>query len=256
MYAAIRATEYYLPARGLSNEELVREFPAWTAEDVAAKTGIRNRQIAAEDELASDLGVEAARKLFESGHARPLISILSCFARNRPTISCHNRLPRTAAAGRAQIAGALDFNLGCSGFVYGLSLAKGLVETGEARNVLLLTCETYSKHIDPADFSNVPQHFRRCGGGDAHPRPAGRSRGGLPWIGPFVYGTDGSGEANLIVVAAGASEDALRSQNVAGRIARISRTALDGWPGHFFIHVEGSAPSCAELFGEGPHRYG
>ena len=50
--------------------------------------------------------------------------------------------------------GALDFNLGCSGYVYGLSLAKGLILGGMAKNVLLITAETYSKFIHVKDKSN------------------------------------------------------------------------------------------------------
>ena len=71
--------------------------------------------------------------------------------------------------------GALDFNLGCSGYVYGLGLAKGLVETGQARKVLLLTAETYSKFLDPAD-NGVRTIFGRCRGRHARRRrPSRRS---------------------------------------------------------------------------------
>ena len=55
--------------------------------------------------------------------------------------------------GLRQDCGALDFNLGCSGFVYGLALAKGLIETGSASRVLLLTADTYSRFIHPGDKS-------------------------------------------------------------------------------------------------------
>ncbi|MDG1859568.1 MAG: hypothetical protein P8I94_10720 [Emcibacteraceae bacterium] len=50
--------------------------------------------------------------------------------------------------------GALDFNLGCSGYIYGLSLAKGLIASGQAQRVLLVTSETYSKHIKESDVAN------------------------------------------------------------------------------------------------------
>ena len=50
--------------------------------------------------------------------------------------------------------GSLDFNLGCSGYVYGLSLAKGLINSGQAKKVLLVTAETYSNYIHSKDRSN------------------------------------------------------------------------------------------------------
>jgi 3-oxoacyl-[acyl-carrier-protein] synthase-3 len=95
-------------------------------------------------------------------------------------------------------AGALDFNLGCSGFVYGLSLAKGLIETGQAANVLLITAETYSKFIHPRDGS-VRTIF-----GDAAAAILIRAetRDDEP-LGPFVFGTDGRGAKNLIVPGGG-----------------------------------------------------
>ena len=203
MFAAVRAIEYHLPEGVLTNDELAGAFPGWTPAKIADKTGIVQRHIAAPQECASDLAVAAARKLFASGACRPeeIDFLLLC------TQSPDYFLPTTACIlqdrlGLPTSAGALDYNLGCSGFVYGLSLAKGLVETGQAANVLLVTAETYSKFLHPADRSVRPLF------GDAaaatlvqgrHERPAS----GLPWIGPFVFGTDGKGMENLIVPAGG-----------------------------------------------------
>jgi len=71
LYAAIRAIEYHLPSRELSNEELVKEFPSWDPAKVLAKTGIQRRWLAADGECASDLAVAAAQRLFDSGVCRP-----------------------------------------------------------------------------------------------------------------------------------------------------------------------------------------
>jgi 3-oxoacyl-[acyl-carrier-protein] synthase-3 len=92
----------------------------------------------------------------------------------------------------------MDFNLGCSGFVYGLGLAKGLIETGQARNVLLITAETYSKHIHPGDKS-----VRTIFGDAASATLVQAVHSDHERIGPFVYGTDGRGAKNLIVPAGG-----------------------------------------------------
>ena len=101
--------------------------------------------------------------------------------------------------GISTIAGALDFNPGCSGFVYGLSLAQGLIETKQARRVLLVTAETYSKFIHPLDKS-VRTVF---GDAAAATLVEAVDGDGEPYIGPFIFGTDGSGGADLMVATGG-----------------------------------------------------
>ena len=199
MPAIIKAIEYYLPQRVLTNSQLAANDSKWTAEEIEAKTGIAQRHIASSEECASDLAVAAAKKLFNSGACRPddIDYLLLC------TQSPDYFLPTTACLlqerlGIAQTSGALDFNLGCSGFVYGLGLAKGLIETGQANNVLLITAETYSKYIRPKDM-NVRTLF----GDAAAATLVGHARDGQSQssgsIGPFIYGTNGRGSPNLIV---------------------------------------------------------
>ena len=209
MYAAIRAIDECLPSRTLTNEDLAREFPNWDPAKIEAKTGIRSRRLAGETELASDLAVEAARKLFRRGvcDAADVDFLILC------TQSPDYLLPTTACMvqerlGLGQGVGALDVNLGCSGFIYGLSLAKGLIETSQARRVLLLTCDTYSKYMDAGDFS-VRALFGDGASATlvlAEPLPP---EGHLPWIGPFVFGTDGRGFENFILRRHGLREPAV-----------------------------------------------
>jgi 3-oxoacyl-[acyl-carrier-protein] synthase-3 len=199
MKAAVAAVEYHFPEHCLTNEQLAAEFPEWSVGKIEEKTGIAERWIAAEGECSSDLGVAAARKLFASGVCRPADIDYLLFCTQGPDYF----LPTTACVMQQRLgiptsAGALDFNLGCSGYVYGLGLAKALVETGQATNVLLVTAETYSKFIHPKDKS-VRTLF-----GDAGAATLVR---GVAWndefIGPFVYGTDGCGAKNLIVPTGG-----------------------------------------------------
>jgi 3-oxoacyl-[acyl-carrier-protein] synthase-3 len=193
--AAIGAIEYALPARSLSNEELAASPGGWTASRILQKTGIGSRRVAGPSECASDLAAAAAERLFDSGAVarRDVDFLLLC------TQSPDYFLPTTACIlqerlGLRTSVGALDFNLGCSGYVYGLGLAKGLIETGLARNVLLLTAETYSKFIHPDDRS-----VRTIFGDGAAATLVRAERGPRDLIGPFVFGTDGSGARNLIV---------------------------------------------------------
>jgi len=131
--ASVQAIASYLPAGRLTNEQLATEFGDWDAEKILSKTGISERGLAEPDECASDLGVAAAQKLFERGACRreDIDALLFCTQSPDyflPTTSClaHERL------GLRTECGALDYNLGCSGFVYGLALAKGLIESGTA----------------------------------------------------------------------------------------------------------------------------
>ncbi len=185
--------ESYLPSAVLTNEELAAAQGDWTAEGIFAKTGIRVRHIAAADESALDLAEKAARGLFARKGIDPasIDYLLLC------TQSAPYRLPSPACLlqdrlGLSTSCGALAFDHGCSGFVYGLSLAKGLLAGGLAKRILLVTAETYSKYLAPDDFST------RALFGDGASATL-LTTDDLPRLGAFVFGTDGSGAEQLIV---------------------------------------------------------
>ena len=191
--AFIKALSYYLPERVVTNEELVREFPEWSVDKVAQKVGVDSRHLAAEEETAGDMAEKAARKLFEEYQIDPksIDFLMLC------TQSPDYFLPSTACVlqdrlGIPTSAGAFDYNLGCSGCVYGMALAKGLIAAGIAHNVLLLTAETYNKYLHASDKSN-----RSIFGDGA--AACLISTDGFAEIGEFSLGTDGSGANNLIV---------------------------------------------------------
>lgn len=191
--AYIKAISYYLPEKVVTNEELVKEFPEWSVDKVAQKVGVDSRHLAAEDETAGDMAEKAARKLFEEYGVSPadIDFLLLC------TQSPDYFLPSTACIlqnrlGIPTSAGAFDYNLGCSGCIYGMAVAKGLIAAGIAKNVLLLTAETYTKYLHPSDKSN-----RSIFGDGA--AACLISTDGFAKIGEFALGTDGSGADNLIV---------------------------------------------------------
>lgn len=199
MRAAIQAIEYDLPEQILSSAQLAAEFPDWPVKKIEEKTGIRERHIAGAEECSSDLGVAAARKLFASGACEPATIDYLLFCTQSPDYF----LPSTACVVQDRLgiptsAGALDFNLGCSGFVYGLSLARGLIETGQCRRVLLITADTYSKFIHPLDKS-----VRTIFGDAAAATLIEAVDSDAPQIGPFIFGTDGRGAKDLIVATGG-----------------------------------------------------
>lgn len=199
LHAHLRAIEYFLPEDTLTTEDLAAEFPDWSVEKIDLKTGISCRHIAAENQCSSDLAVAAAQKLFASGACSPgeIDYVLLC------TQSPDHFLPTTACLVQDRLgiptsAGALDFNLGCSGYVYGLGLAEGLIASGQARSILLLTAETYSKFLHSADRS-----VRTIFGDAAAATWISAEESPASALGPFIYGTDGSGGPNLIVPSGG-----------------------------------------------------
>lgn len=191
--AYIKALSYYLPERIVTNEELVKEFPEWSVDKVAQKVGVNSRHLAAEGETAGDMALKASQKLFGDYNIDPKsIDFLMLCTQSPdyflPSTSCvlQNKL------GIPTSAGAFDYNLGCSGCVYGMAIAKGLIAAGVAKNVLLLTAETYNKYLHPSDKSN-----RSIFGDGAAACLV--STDGFAEIGDFSLGTDGSGANNLIV---------------------------------------------------------
>ena len=195
--AFIKDIAYYLPPKTVTNEELVEEFPEWSVDKIADKVGVLERRVVV-DETATDLAVMAAEKLFAQNKVNneDVDFVLFC------TQSPDYKLPSSACIiqdrlGLSTKSGAFDFNLGCSGYEYGLAVAKGLIAAGVSNNVLLLTGETYNKYIHPKDKGN-----RTIFGDGASATII--STEGFAEIGEFCLGTDGSGAKNLIVKTSGA----------------------------------------------------
>ena len=198
MKAFIKAINYALPDGVLTNEQVAAMFPEWTVEKIEKKLGIKQRHITAENETASDIAIKAAEQLFETiGINKEDIDYL-IFVTQSPDY----HLPTTACViqkrmGLSHNLTSIDVNLGCNGFVVGLSLAKAVILAGQAKNVLLLTGETYSKYMHEKDKSN-----RTIFGDGASATIV--STEGIAEIGEFVVGTDGEGADNLIVKTGGA----------------------------------------------------
>ena len=208
-YAAIGPIAIQLPEKVETNDDLQAAHPQWDMNLIFEKTGIASRHIAAEGECSSDLGVQAAERLFaDYGIDRNSIDFL-LFCTQTPDYP----LPTTACLiqdrlGLRSSVGALDFNLGCSGFVYGVAVANGLIQSGAARRVLLITAETYTKYIDAEDRS-----LRTIFGDGAAATLLDAADEPSLW--GFRFGTDGSGADTLMVAKHGCRPlaDALRPRH-------------------------------------------
>ncbi len=220
-YARIGPITVHFPQRLETNAMLQAEFPDWDVNFIAQKTGIEQRYIAAEDETASDLAVAAIEKLFQQHAVDPQSIDFLLYCTQTPDYP----LPTTACLlqdrlGLPSSAGALDFNLGCSGFVYGLAIAQGLIHSGAAKRILLVTAETYTKYIDSSDRS-----LRTIFGDAAACCLIEADSQQSLW--GFQFGTDGSGGDTLLVADGGSrsAADALRPRH---RKRWPSRLYMDG----------------------------
>ena len=188
MRAYITNIEYVLPMK-------IEENPQ---NRLTKKTGILRKHICSSNEIASDLAYRVAEKMFINGVDKNSVDYLILC-----TQSPDYYLPSTACIlqdklGLPTKCGAFDYNLGCSGYIYGLSIAKGLIESDQANKVLLLTAETYSKYINNHDGTVKPLF------GDAATATlisaVDTEELGLDG---FVMGTNGAGYNNLIVPVGG-----------------------------------------------------
>lgn len=181
----------FFPSKVLSNDYLETVFPEWTAEKIEQKVGIVSRHIAGPGETPLDLAEQACLRLFaDYPEAKESIDYLLFCTQNPDFILPGNASILQNRLGLSTSIGSLDYNLGCSGYIYGLSLAKGLLVAKIAKNVLLITAEAYTKRINPKDKGN------RSIFGDAATATF-LSEKDAASIGEFVLGTDGSGANNL-----------------------------------------------------------
>ena len=227
--ATIQAIKSFLPEGKLTNEQLAAEFGDWHAGQILSKTGVAVRGVAGANETASDLGVAAGRRLFASGACAPeeIDFLLFCTQSPdyfTPTSACvmQDRL------GLRTSCGAIDFNQGCSGYVYGLALAKSLIEAGTAAKVLLITADTYTKFINRRDRS-----IRTLFGDGAAATLVTSIEADTEMIGPLVLGTDGRGANEIIVPAGGlrcrpTAETAIEKEDDAGNWRSAQNLYMNG----------------------------
>lgn len=191
MGAILKAIEYYFPEKKITNQDLSEEFPDYDFSKFEYKIGISSRYVVSTEETALDLAEHACRKLFTRIDKNQIDYVLYC------TQSPEYIMPSTACILQDRLnlnktVGAFDFNLGCSGYTYGLSMAKAFIESGQATHILLVTTDTYSKYINRQDRSNRAIF----GDGATASLITASNKNGIY---KFKFGTDGGGFNKLIV---------------------------------------------------------
>lgn len=154
MSIRIQHIEYFLPEKIVTNRDLKKQHPDWDIQKVEEKSGVFQRHITSPDQTAYDLAKEAVSKLF----AQDVISkddidgILFC-TQSPDYIMPSNAFLIHKEFGFKSSVWAFDYNLACSGYIYGLAIARGFIETKMASNILLITADTYSRYINQNDRS-------------------------------------------------------------------------------------------------------
>lgn len=216
--------EFFVPSKKLSNAQV--QHGKWTAEAIEKTLGISNRYVAGHDEYALDLARMAIERLLRcTDKKKEDIDYLLVCTQSPDYLVPTNACVLQNQVGLGTAIGALDFNLGCSGYVYGLSLAKGLLDSGQASNVLLVTAETYSKYINEEDYAN------RMLFGDAATATL-IDKDLSTRIVASKFGTDGSGYDALIVPDAGlrphSTEHKSKTADRTGTVKRSGYLHMDG----------------------------
>lgn len=199
MNSRISAISLYFPERVLGNEELHGRFPDIRINELTRLTGVFSRHIAGKEETSVDMAQKASELLFhEHGIAAGQIDFVLLCTQWGDYITPASACILQDRLGIPRSAGALDISQGCTGYLYGLATAKGLIGSGSAMNVLLVTSETITKSIHPQDVSNMAIF------GDAASATLVSADTAKNGIGAFTFGTDGSGYSDIIIKYGGA----------------------------------------------------
>ena len=152
MSLIIKSIEYYLPDTIVTNDDLQKENPDWNLEKVVEKSGVYQRHIAGKNETAYDLSVKACDKLFQSNDKNDIDGIIYCTQSPDYIMPSNSFLLHNYLNLKDKVF-AFDFNHACTGYIYGLAMAYAFFKAGMAKQILLVTADTYSKYINKKDRS-------------------------------------------------------------------------------------------------------
>ncbi|URQ73748.1 ketoacyl-ACP synthase III [SAR86 cluster bacterium] len=196
--AKIEGIEYHLASKKENLKNLKENNPDWDVEKIFEKVGVKDRFISSEHETSLSLGINAAKKF-----SHKILKEVDCciFVTQTPDFL----LPNNASIAQDKLnlsneISAFDINMGCSGFVYALSVASSFLESNIHSKILIICGETYTKYLNEHDRSTQPIF---SDGASA----TILSKGKTSKIGPFLFGTDGSGYDKLIFKNSGASKE-------------------------------------------------
>ena len=225
--AVIVGVDYALPSHEVSNEELDAAHPAWRMREVAKRTGVKSRHLAAPGETALDLGERASRALLDRLAIAPdgIDGLIVC-TETPDQIMPPNACLLQHRLGLSKTTMAFDYTLACSGYIYGLFMAKSFIGSGALTSILLVTGDTYSSLIASGDRGTVTLF------GDGVAATLVRASD-APGVGEIVLGTDGGPAACFQVPAGGArlprsAETAVIHRDSSGNERSLEHIAMNG----------------------------
>lgn len=192
----LRHISYHVPENIRGNAELI-EKNGFDESFLKDKIGIRERRISSPDEATSDLAVAACEKLFADSGLKPEEVECLIVVTQTPDYT----LPHTAAIVQDRIgvpksAASFDVSLGCSGYVYGLSVILSFMQMNGMKNGVLVTAEEYSKLMSDDDRATTPLFGDGAAATWISAEPKYK-------LGQTLFGSDGSGGKELIARGTG-----------------------------------------------------
>jgi 3-oxoacyl-[acyl-carrier-protein] synthase-3 len=239
--AAIAGSGSFLPGNRLTNDDLSRMVET-TDEWIFERTGIRERRIVGTGQSTSTLAVQASLAACEDAGIGPEELDLIILA----TITPDYLFPASACVVQdaigAKRAGAFDLEAACSGFIYGTSLAAGMIGSGAMKNVLVVGAESLSRMINYTDRTSCI--LFGDGAGAVVYQPAADGRG-------VIYsnlGADGSQGDAMIIPAGGSRDPATMQSVVAGQhLATVDGRRVFRFATEKFVELIHEAMSACEL---------
>jgi 3-oxoacyl-[acyl-carrier-protein] synthase-3 len=222
MAVIIRSTGVHIPERRLTNTELAAMVDT-TEEWIDSHTGIRNRHIAADGVVTSDMAAEAARIALERAGIEPRELDLIVVATATPDFF---GFPATSCIVQDKIgahgSAAFDLGAGCTGFIYALDAAAAMLEARKGRNALVIGAETLSRIVDWEDRSTCVL-FGDGAGAAVISRIEESGRGLIA----SILGAEGSGSGDLYLVQEGRSTTFGREAPLVPRISMNGKAVYD-----------------------------
>lgn len=228
MRVKIKDIAYYLPEYILTNQELQADNPSWDLKHLEKMTGVYSRHIAKNEETALDLSIKACEKLFNLYPELPhqVDGIIFC------TQSRDYVLPSTACVLHkhfefSENVFALDIDMSCSGYIYGLAMCQGMIQSQMLNNLLLINADTYSKYINKHDRTT------RVLFGDGAAVSWITSTDFNEGIKDILWGTSGKGYETAIIPAGGcrlpkSAETSILIKDESGNVRSLEQLHMNG----------------------------
>jgi len=232
----IQNIEYYLPENIITNDELALSNPEWDMNSIQRWTGVSKRFYANPNQTALDLAFISSEKLLNDIETvrGEIDGLIFCTQSNDHIIPPNSTILH-GMLNLSEDVFSFDFNLACSGFIYGLSIANGLIETNVARNILLVNADTYSKYVNDKDRST-----KVLFGDAASTSFLKKSDDGKGLI-DIICGTSGINSDKIIIPAGGArkpksNKTSILKEDQNGNLRNDENLQMNGFAVYSFVN--------------------